>query len=363
MSTNSDFDYHDALIQIEMLFQSHILSFGYKEYSLETYADKKYFQEWKGREGCRDTDEMRAGQNIDGILGSEDPSDGEVLTYLQYVLNIAELVRRSFHKEDGYSFDVRNYTELLTRVRALLRQLGYDAKYVPEKEYLYLVPHNPALDALETNEGDRIGTAVTEYRSTAVAGQVEKKKELLCTLAKEVESYDDNRLASNNQLYSRIRFLLDNVNIENDNTEGGHRVDRVAAMDASELETWYDKAFQLMLLRIMTERSQSQLADVDKLADECGEPIQLITEEEIAELLSGPSDPEAPGGAHAEAGTPAAEAPVSSDADSRERERSTGERNVPAKQRGENHSVRNAIIAVIAADILFIIFLLCYFFL
>ena len=45
------YDFHDALIQIEMLFQSHILSFGYKEYSLETFADRKYFAGWKGSYG------------------------------------------------------------------------------------------------------------------------------------------------------------------------------------------------------------------------------------------------------------------------------------------------------------------------
>ena len=84
-------DFHDAMIQIEMLFQSHILSFGYKEYTLENYADKRIFPEWKAREGCRDTDEMRAGLNIDGILRSGEPSEGEALTYVQYVINIAEL--------------------------------------------------------------------------------------------------------------------------------------------------------------------------------------------------------------------------------------------------------------------------------
>ena len=55
-------DYHDEMIQIEMLFQSHIVSFGYKEYSLETYVDRHVFGAWKAREGCADTDEMRAGR-------------------------------------------------------------------------------------------------------------------------------------------------------------------------------------------------------------------------------------------------------------------------------------------------------------
>ena len=55
------FDYHDAMIQIEMIFQSHILSYGFKEYSIENFVDKKYFYSWKGKEGCSDTDAMRQG--------------------------------------------------------------------------------------------------------------------------------------------------------------------------------------------------------------------------------------------------------------------------------------------------------------
>ena len=84
-------DFHDSMIQTEMLFQSRIISFGYKEYSLETYADRGALRSWKAREGCADTDEMRAGLNIDGILRSADPSESEVLTYIQYVLNIGQI--------------------------------------------------------------------------------------------------------------------------------------------------------------------------------------------------------------------------------------------------------------------------------
>ena len=166
-----DYDYHDAIIQIEMLFQSHILSFGYKEYSLETFADRRYFQEWAAREGCSDTDEMRAGLNIDGILRSSDPSESEVLTYLQYTLNIAELCRRSYNREEvqGYDFDIRNYTELLSRIRALLRQLHFDVRYVPDKEFIYIVPHDRSLSrqsherACGAVQPDRIHARQHEY--------------------------------------------------------------------------------------------------------------------------------------------------------------------------------------------------------
>lgn len=54
---------------------------------------------------------MRSGLNIDGILAKPRPSVHEILTYLQYALNIAELCRRNFNKDDtqGYKFDPELY--------------------------------------------------------------------------------------------------------------------------------------------------------------------------------------------------------------------------------------------------------------
>lgn len=362
MDNTTSYDYHDAIIQIEMLFQSHILSFGFKEYSLETYVDKRFFDTWKGKEGCEDTDAMRAGQNIDGILASSDPSAGEVLTYLQYTLNIAELCRRCFNKEDaqGYEFDVRNYTELLSRIRELLRRLHYDVKYVPEKEYIYLVPHNPALDAVTEEVTDPVSAAITEYRSSAAQGKLERKKQLLNELGDKIDTYDDNHKAGNNAIYSRIKFLEDNCDIRKDNNaEGEEHVDRVAKMSPDELEKWYDEAYQLMLLRILTKENEERIADVDRLADECGTPITTITEEEIAKLLSAPNDPGAldeEDEKTADNGEKSGEDGESTDVE----ERKEAEAQV---RKAGSHAVRNVIIALVIADLLFIMFLLCYFFL
>ena len=84
---------------------------------------------------------MRQGLNIDGILAKPDPTKNEILTYLQYTLNIAELCRRNFNADEtrGYDFDLRNYTVLLSRIRELLARLKYDVKYISDKEVIYLV--------------------------------------------------------------------------------------------------------------------------------------------------------------------------------------------------------------------------------
>lgn len=357
-----DFDYHDALIQIEMLFQSHILSFGYKEYSLETFADKKYFADWKGRERCADTDEMRTGLGIDRILQEEDPSETEVLTYLQYTLNIAELCRRSFNteKNPGYDFDIRNYTELLSRIRELLKRLNYDAKYIKEKDLIYLVPHDPASEAVEMDEENPVTSLITEYRSSASAGQLDRKKELLKQLGDTVSEYDDNGRGSGGRLYRKIAFLMDSFGIEQESDDAEAKTNpevaaEVQKMTPQEVENWYDETYQLILLRILEHENRDRIEKVDEFAEKCGIENLEITEEEMARLLSVKGVPEAPDSSSEEQQVKKLEDPEKEEAELEKAE---------AKDReARSHTLRNVIIAIIIADILFILFLLCFLFL
>ena len=360
-------DYHDEMIQIEMLFQSHIVSFGYKEYSLETYVDRHVFGAWKAREGCADTDEMRAGLNIDGILRSADPSESEVLTYLQYTLNIAELCRRAFNQEKapGYDFDIRNYTELLSRIRAILRRLGYEVKYIPEKEFIYIVPRDAAAEAVSADETDPVSQAVTEYRSTSFAGNLAGKRKILAELGKTIESYPDNLKSEHAVLFSRIEFMLNHVQIRHDQSEGDDRIERVALMSADELEHWYDETYRLILLRILEHQSEDRIRDIDELAGECGIGIETISEEEMADLLNGrlPEEESADGSPSPE--EDAEKKPEGkekdSGADGHLPESGEAREKKPAEVRsGSSGSAKRIIIAVLVADILFVLFVLCW---
>lgn len=348
-----DFDFHDEMIQIEMLFQSHILSFGYKEYTLENYADKRFFAGWKSREGCRDTDEMRAGLNIDGILRSGSPSESEVLTYLQYVINIAELCRRSFNKEDaqGYDFDIRNYTQLLSRVRDILKKLHYDYRYVDDKEFIFIIPHDVTMDAaIPDRPFDPLYGAITEYRSTSAAGDLPRKRELLVQMGRTIESYPDNLKNGNNLLYSRIEFLLNNINIRNDNTEGEDRIERVAGMSASELEDWYDETYRMLIVRILSHENLERIGRVDQLASECGTGIQEVTAEEIASIVDGLSADSIENREELAAET------------ARRLYREESETAYPVQTRPkERHVLAKTVVAVVLADILFLVFLMYYF--
>ena len=259
------FDYHDALVQIHMLFESTILTYGFKEYTIENFVDKRYFSDWKGNENCRDTDEMRHGINIDGILGNADPTKNEVLIFLQYTVNIAELFRRRYNEEKtpGFQFNLRTYTLLMSKVRDLLIRLGYELKYIPSKEVLYLIRTDAATDAAIESSEEQVRDMIIEYSSYAVSCDLSRKKIILDSLGKIVEEYDDNQQGDNIELFGSIEFMLRNFSIRRDNTEGANRNDFVAGLTETELLDWYDEIYQLLLLRILKHNNIARMEKID----------------------------------------------------------------------------------------------------
>ena len=356
-----DYDYHDEMIQIEMLFQSHILSFGYKEYTLENYADRRCFARWKAKEGCADTDEMRSGLNIDGILRSANPSEGEVLTYLQYVINVAELSRRSFNLEadKGYDFDIRNYTQLISRVRDLLKRMHYDYRYVESKEFIFFIPHDAMADAaIPDIPSNPLYGALTEYRSTTLSGNLARKRELLKELGRTIENYPDNLKEGNHVLYSRIEFLLNSVNIRYDNTEGEEKIDRIAKMSEGEIEDWYDETFRMLLIRILNRENSERMERVDQLASECGSSIESVTSEEVARIMSG--FPEEEDEETAEQSKKEETAP-GRDGSAAAARYFDSDLEYASEKRPNRHPAIKVIVAIVLADILFMLFLMYYF--
>ncbi len=299
------FDYHDALVQIHMLFESTILTYGFKEYTIENFVDKRYFSDWKGNENCRDTDEMRHGINIDGILGNADPTKNEVLIFLQYTVNIAELFRRKYNEEKapGFQFNLRTYTLLMSKVRDLLIRLGYELKYIPSKEVLYLIRTDAATDAAIESSEEQVRDMIIEYSSYAVSCDLSRKKIILDSLGKIVEEYDDNQQGDNIELFGSIEFMLRNFSIRRDNTEGANRNDFVAGLTETELLDWYDEIYQLLLLRILKHNNIARMEKIDAvrgLIATQNAAAELLQSEEAAEAAGKKEEPRTAGDGQAE---------------------------------------------------------------
>ena len=184
-------------------------------------------------------------------------------------------------------------------------------------------------------------------------------------LGKTIESYPDNLKSEHAVLFSRIEFMLNHVQIRHDQSEGDDRIERVALMSADELEHWYDETYRLILLRILEHQSEDRIRDIDELAGECGIGIETISEEEMADLLNGrlPEEESADGSPSPE--EDAEEKPEGkekdSGADGHLPESGEEQEKKPAEVRsGSSGSAKRIIIAVLVADILFVLFVLCW---
>ena len=246
--------------------------------TIENFVDKRYFSDWKGNENCRDTDEMRHGINIDGILGNADPTKNEVLIFLQYTVNIAELFRRRYNEEKapGFQFNLRTYTLLMSKVRDLLIRLGYELKYIPSKEVLYLIRTDAATDAAIESSEEQVRDMIIEYSSYAVSCDLSRKK---------------------------IEFMLRNFSIRRDNTEGANRNDFVAGLTETELLDWYDEIYQLLLLRILKHNNIARMEKIDAvrgLIATQNAAAELLQSEEAAEAAGKNEEPRTAGTGQAE---------------------------------------------------------------
>ena len=107
-----------------------------------------------------------------------------------------------------------------------------------------------------------------------------------------------------------------------------------------------NETYQMLLLRILQHENVERIGRVDRLAEQCGTGISSISEEEMVRLLNtdlGDSDEET--AAETQAAMSRIYAP---------------EKKVPQEKK-EKSSTGGIVAAIVIADILFILFLLCYF--
>ena len=61
------------------------------------------------------------------------------------------------------------------------------------------------------------------------------------------------KLQANNQsaLAENVTFLLNSLNLRHNNAEGKHAKNKILQMNNEELEDWYDKTYDTMLLALL----------------------------------------------------------------------------------------------------------------
>ena len=203
---------------------------------------------WKGRGVSVSCGDLRRRLKINYIVRDSSVQTDDAITYLEYVMNILKLFYNRYFgllvNEDNFSLATGNCTKLI-------ESLSLQSIIDEENDILLLVPKNASAIAVAEKEILSTSTSVLllKYHHHLLKGNMQQKRDILLALGDGFEPIR-NVLKSSNQanLESDISFCLNKLNIRHNNMEGKNAFPPAISMSVSELEDWYDRTYDLLLL-------------------------------------------------------------------------------------------------------------------
>lgn len=234
-------------------------------YDIETYVDKFAFKKWPGRGTCVDLDDLAETINLNDILDSDNPTEDQIITFLEYVANVLFLVGQESNEGNCYKTDV--VTAAVTNLSSFLDWLHLDQKIFEKKQQVLIVPKNAAATAVAEIVNNDLAYLIVKYNHHALSGDIEEKKSILLALGAELEPKGKILAATNKALKENIFFMLNNLNIRHNNRSKSSNSykEYVTKMRKPKLEAWYDELYQMMLLAFLELDQLERNTKIDEL--------------------------------------------------------------------------------------------------
>lgn len=198
----------------------------------------KCVKKWKYSKRCNDFSTLC--KKV-GIINLEHTIDNnKYLLYFELVYNL--LITNLGNIEECL---VENATKVITDIASLMDDLGYK---IEENEEGYIIVEKDALATAAAVKNPDVCKEIIEYKRFNMDGNLERKKEILVLLAGKIEGIREKIEATTYATFlSDINFMLNNIHIRHNNKEGTSMHQAIIEMSDAELESWYDKTYDMML--------------------------------------------------------------------------------------------------------------------
>lgn len=259
------YDLAKEVLKIDVLFsEAEIEVYGRYTYTIEDFVDEYALHNWKhcgSYLGCAEiSDDLSLCDFIYNCRIRAEIELESLLLYTEYVLNMIKLCN-SYQQNFDLVFD-KNFTILVRNINILLDHLNYKEVYIEKEEKVILVEKDSsAIMVAEIVEED-VAFKVLEYNHHLLKGNLSRKREILKTMADEIEAF---RKQLDSSLSSDFGFLVNSVHIRHNNLEGDSRKQFVADMDEEQLEFWYDEAYRLMIYCILQNEQKERSKRIKEL--------------------------------------------------------------------------------------------------
>lgn len=238
----------DRLFAVEKLFWCYRIT-----ETMEKYVYKYCFPNWKNRGHCLDLDDYLDVLGYDDLLCDAETDIESYLTLIELILNMWKIAEQSLSLGNAgweCSEDFYHLHDIMTEE---LSHYNHKAVYDEENEQVLVVEDKPEVTAVAEIVETALALDIVRYNHHSMSGNVTGKKTILLAMGSELEPKRKVIEARNRKLASDIFYMLNNLNLRHNNCKEGDKNYRevVAKMKETDLESWYDELFQMMLLAFL----------------------------------------------------------------------------------------------------------------
>ena len=211
------------------------------------------FLDWKLRGSFTSLEEMLFGLKISEDEFEKSCTEERLLDYIQFIANAIIFVRVEVKsgKYSIYQASDSIFKAIIENSKLIITRLG--AEMVDEDDEMFIVYKDDVATAVGIQNTDIKGSLI-DYLKIDNCGDLQKKGEVLCTLAKKLEPIERQFKGTEfNGLCSDTTLLLNKIGARHAINESDNIEAKFGAMSEVELENWYDRTFQMFLACIAAQ--------------------------------------------------------------------------------------------------------------
>lgn len=234
-------------------------------FTLESYIDTYYFDDFKMKKRCLEISDLR--DKLEISESDFDDSFERMFLFVEFLLNaMDELLELG--NFNSFSEVFQQCSKIKETIDSLLNDTNHECKKVDKLDWIVVEKNAYASQAVEFIEDADVAMDVIEYNHVLLKGNLEKKKKLLTSLAryaepilKDKESKIKDRY---NKLFEDTDCILNNFDLRHNNVDGPKRNEYVVSLSANELEAWYDKAYNMLLEVIIAKENFQYCKEIEE---------------------------------------------------------------------------------------------------
>jgi hypothetical protein len=249
--------------KIEKLFSQESILVG-KWTTIEKYIDEKFLF-WKDRGTSLNIEDFRKSKYIITWQDIENFSSvhiDDMFLYFEFIRNMFSLISDCKDKNI-----VLRVITIMQNINSILENYNQKLFHLKDKD-IYIITENSEKATSVSELYPDIASKIIQYNRFALKGDLQRKKELLFAIWHKFEGVEAKLKQVNNPLCQNVSTLINNLDIRHNNKEGHEARPIVQKMSNEELEKWYDRTYDTLLLALLYadySEYQGEIKDLNKV--------------------------------------------------------------------------------------------------